>query len=367
MSKDIHKESFDESTFDKLKIFQDYTKEWLPVFIMAKNIFWKKINIIDFFAGPGTDAAGNAGSPQLILNELSVYNDVIKEKGLIVNLFLNEFKKSKFNELKSFVENNASKFPNINIEISNLDFKEAFNNWEKHLNTKDAANLVFFDQNGIKHMSEEVFKKIINFKRTDFLFFVSSSHARRFCEHESINQYLKLNKAEIDNTPFYHIHRLIQEYYKGLIPTNHEFHLGRFSLKKNSGNINGLIFGSGHVLGMEKFLKTAWKLDPERGEANYDIDKDGIIPGQIDLFSGDVTKPKKIETFENELKENITLKKLKNDKEIYLFSLQNGILPSDSSRVLKEMQKDKLIKPFKANLTSTICKKDAAITKIEFH
>jgi three-Cys-motif partner protein len=367
MTKDIHKETFDESTFDKLKIFQDYTREWLPVFIMPNTIIWKTINIVDFFAGPGEDASGNPGSPQLILKELSVYSDTILKRGLKVNVFLNEFKKKKFDVLKTFVETNKQNFPNINIEISNLDFKAAFANWEKQLNSKESANLLFFDQNGIKHMTEELFKKVIQFKCTDFLFFVSSSHARRFCEHENINQYLKLKKAEIDSTPFYHIHRLIQDYYKALIPPNFQFYLGRFSLKKETGNINGLIFGSSHVLGMEKFLKTAWKLDPERGEANYDIDKDEIMPGQINLFSGEVAKPKKIESFENELRNLIKGKKIVTDREIYLFSILSGILPSNSGKVLKEMQNEKLIKPLKPNLTSTVCKKDSPISKIEYY
>lgn len=366
MSKDIHKDTFDESTFDKLKIFQDYTKEWLPVFIMARNLYWKNINIIDFFAGPGHDASGNPGSPQLILKELSVYNNSIKERGLKVNVFLNEFKKTKYDELKSYVDSVASQYPNINIETSNLDFAQAYQNWAKHLGGKDSANLVFFDQNGIKHMSEDMFKKIIAFKRTDFLFFVSSSHARRFCEHESINQYLKLNKADIDKTPFYQIHRLIQEYYKGLIPSNFEFHLGRFSLKKNSGNINGLIFGSSHVLGMEKFLKTAWKLDPERGEANYDIDEEGISPTKQDLFSG-VIKPKKIESYEIELIGLIKAKTLNTDKQVYLFSLQNGILPSESAKMLKDLAKNKVIKKFSGSLTSDVCKRNALPSKIELY
>lgn len=367
MTKDIHKGAFDESTFDKLKIFQDYTREWLPVFIMAKDIYWKKINIIDFFAGPGTDAVGNAGSPQLLIDELSVYNDKIKENGLEVNVFLNEFNKKKYAELVSFITEIKDKYPNIKFETSNLDFSEAVNCWEKHLTNKDSANLLFFDQNGIKHMSEELFKKIIQYKRTDFLFFVSSSHARRFCEHESINQYLKLKKADIDKTPFYHIHRLIQDYYKALIPASLDFYLGRFSLKKDSGNINGLIFGSSHVLGMEKFLRTAWKLDPERGEANYDIDKDEIIPGQIDLFSGEVMKPKKIESFENELKKLILEKIIKTDKEIYLHSLQNGFLPLISKNVIKKLEEAKKIKPFTGNLTSKVCKKNNPTTEIDLY
>src|SRR6185312_3391970 len=245
--------------------------------------------------------------------------------------------------------------PDFNFEITNLDFKTSYDKWYPNLNQNDCANLIFFDQNGIKHINESVFKEIIKLKHTDFLFFVSSAHARRFCEHKSISKYLKLDKAEIQKTPYYHIHRLIQDYYKNLIPLEEEYYLGRFSLRKGRGNIYGLIFGSGHVLGIEKFLKACWKIDPERGEANYDIDKDEIVPGQIDMFTGEVDKPKKKEEFEINLEKLLLLETLCTDKAIYLHSITNGFLASHASDVIKKMQKEKRIKQFKGNLSSSVC------------
>lgn len=365
MSKDIHNKPFDEATLVKLSIFRDYTREWLPVFIAAQKIYWNTINIVDFFAGPGKDVNNCPGSPQIILSELTPHLALIKSKNIKVNIFFNEFKKKKYDALVAFINEKKSEFPDFNFEVTNLEFKAAYQNWYPKINTADCANLLFFDQNGIKHIDESVFTEIIKLKRTDFLFFVSSAHARRFSEHENIKQYLKLNKADIDSTPYYHIHRLVQEYYKSLVPQGKEYYLGRFSLRKDSGNIYGLIFGSGHVLGMEKFLKSCWKIDPERGEANYDIDKDEIIPGQIDLFTGEVRKPKKKELFETNLEKFILEKSLTTDKQVYLHSITSGFLASHASDVIKQLQKDKKIKQFKGTLNSSVCKKGGTITLIE--
>lgn len=365
MSKDIHDKPFDEATQVKLNIFRDYTREWLPVFIAARNIYWNTINIVDFFAGPGADKNGHPGSPQIILSELQPYLTLIKAKNIKVNIYFNEYKKKKYDELVIFIENQKKLFPDFNFEVTNLEFKDSYKNWYPKISTGECANLIFFDQNGIKHIDEDVFKNVIDLKRTDFLFFVSSAHARRFCEHESIKQYLKLNKADIEKTPYYHIHRLVQEYYKSLIPSGKEYFLGRFSLRKDSGNIYGLIFGSGHVLGMEKFLKSCWKMDPERGEANYDIDKDEIIRGQIDLFTGETRKPKKKELFEETLEKHILSKALTTDKQIYLHSITSGFLANHATEVIRRLQKNNKIKEFKGVLNSSVCKRNSNVIKIE--
>lgn len=57
-SKNLFEKPFDDGTLDKLEIFKDYFKEWLPVFISKKDPFWKEIQIFDFFAGQGKDSVG---------------------------------------------------------------------------------------------------------------------------------------------------------------------------------------------------------------------------------------------------------------------------------------------------------------------
>lgn len=364
MARDIHKSAFDEGTKAKLFIFQLYLREWLPVFLSAKKIYWNTINICDFFAGPGSDSVGNKGTPLLIKDELNFYHDSIIQKRLNVNLYFNEYKKDKYEALKSALLPDDEDLRSFMIEVGCLDFKEAFEKKLPILKNRNAANLLFLDQSGIKHINEDIFQQIINLKRTDFLFFISSSTIKRFSEHPNIARYIRMDAAQIEKTPYHQIHRLVLEYYRSLIPLNKEYYLTSFSLKKGAG-LYGLIFGSSNVLGIEKFLNTCWKIDPERGEANFDIDSDKIIPGQGDLFTGGVRKPKKVEVFENELKEKILDRELKTDKDVYLFTLNNSFTPAHARKLISTLISEKKIGKCKLDLTNKVCKADSKLITIE--
>ncbi|MDP2799671.1 MAG: hypothetical protein Q8O60_07310, partial [Deltaproteobacteria bacterium] len=87
-------------------------------------------------------------------------------------------------------------------------------------------------------------------------------------------------------------------------------------------NVYGLIFGSGHPRGIDKFLTVAWK---RGGDANFDIDGDGIDPAQPSLFS-EYDKPTKITSFEKELESAVLEHRLTTNKDVYLFALRNGML-----------------------------------------
>lgn len=58
MAKDFHNKPFDESSLVKLALFEEYIKEWLPVFFDRAEIIWHNINILDLFSGPGADTNG---------------------------------------------------------------------------------------------------------------------------------------------------------------------------------------------------------------------------------------------------------------------------------------------------------------------
>jgi three-Cys-motif partner protein len=364
MSRDIHKKPFDEGTKAKLAIFRDYLREWLPVFIAKKEIYWNTINIFDFFSGPGSDGFGNNGTPLIILDELQPHFENIISKKLNVNLYFNEYDKQKYETLKSTIIQEEEDLHPYSIEIDNLDFKIAFENKFPKMGNKGNTNLLFLDQTGVKHINEEIFTKITNLKQTDFLFFISSSTIKRFAEHPSISQHIKLDAQEIEKTPYHKIHRLVLEYYKSLIPPNKEYYLASFSLKKNAG-LYGLIFGSGHVLGIEKFLTTCWNIDPDRGEANFDIDDDKIQKGQFDLFTNEVKKPKKVDLFEKELREYILNGTLSNDKLIYLFTITNGFLPSHCKKIITQLTKENKIQKSNFNLSTKICKLNSIITPVK--
>lgn len=363
MSRDLHTKPFDEGTIAKLDLFRFYIREWLPVFISAKKIYWKTLNIYDFFAGPGQDINKVPGTPFIILEELKPYHELIIRKKLKVNLYFNEYNKSKCKILEESLKEVTKELP-FNIDTDSLDFAESFTKKYQSLIGKDNANLLFFDQGGIKQINPERFKQVVKIKRTDFLFFISSSTIKRFPDHPAIAKHINLNTKEVENTPYHKIHNLVLEYYKSLIPSDKEYYLAPFSIKKNAG-LYGIIFGSNNVLGIEKFLNSAWKIDPDRGTANFDIDNDNIIPGQVDLFTGQIERPKKIDFFEITLEKKIRDKTLKTDKSIYLFTLNSGMKTSYARAVLRKLINDNVIARDSFELTNKVCKPYSRITSIK--
>lgn len=353
-AKNLFRKPFDEGTKTKLTLFESYLLEWLPVFLSSNKVFWPTINIFDFFAGEGYDCIGTKGSPIIILDNIKKYEDLIRRKNLKVNVYFNEFTKNKYKTLLQNLEEYGY-VDYINIHHYNEDFQEVFKKLYPLIKAQDTANLVFLDQNGIKQINQDVFLKLVTAATTDILFFISSSLFTRFSEHKAFIKHITINQTDLTNRNYYNIHRTIFNYYKSLIPLSIQYYLAPFSIKKNS-NIYGLIFGSHHTLGIEKFLNQSWKLDEIRGEANFDSDSDSHAIIQIEMFSNKVLGPKKIESFEKELRELIISKKLKSNYQVYEYSLTNGFLPKHANIVLRSLKADNIIKNHYNSITSDIHK-----------
>lgn len=340
MSKEqFFNEAFDEATFTKLDLYKNYLQEWLAVFVARKEILYPNINLFDFFAGEGKDSKGNLGSPLIALEVIEAYRDYIENKNIQVQLFLNEKDTKKTEVLKENIEpfQTATYFK---VGIEQMEFKEAFDYYYPLMDKPKTANLIFIDQFGIKEVTEEIFLQLTQLKQTDFIFFISSSYFKRFGGEEAFKNFIVL--PDIEDVKYNNIHRKVKDYYKSLIPSNKTYYIGSFSLKKKQ-NIYGLIFGSGHPYGMEKFLKQAWKQDKDRGEANFDIDKENLTEGQIDLFSGKEKVAKKLELFEEDLENKILHQEISTDKEAYLYGLSSGFTPKHVKDILQKLIQAKKI------------------------
>lgn len=336
--KDFHARGFNEETRAKLSLFSAYLREWIPVFVARRRPYWTNVNIIDFFAGPGSDSKGNKGSPLLIADAVHEQLDRINTNKIQLRIILNEPNRSKNRKLSQNIESIRERLQPVVFEIYCNEFQPLFDHLLPSL--KDAANLIFLDQFGISQITGEVFDKLISLRQTDFLFFICSGTLYRFAEHPSIKRYLDTSMINFDD--HYQVHRRVCEWYQQRIPNDIKYFIAPFSLK-NKGNIYGLIFGSGHPLGMEKFLRSSWKIDPERGESNFDIDREGIIPNdrQQLLFPN---KPTKVTLFEQELLKLLKNKHFLYDRDIYLHAITNGFLPTHARQVCKKAKnKDILI------------------------
>lgn len=333
MGLDLHEKPFDEATLTKLLLFEGYLKEWLPVFVEQDC---PKIYIADFFAGPGKDKNGKLGSPLRIIENIFLYKERILEKGIKIEVIFNEFDTEKYNELKNNIAAVRDKLF-YSPKIYNKDFKELF--FELKDNFDENPALLFLDQNGIKQVTKDILTELANYERTDFLFFISSSFFVRFSEDPSFKLYFpEFKKEELRETNYNSIHRKVLEHYKKITKPISSIRLHPFSIRK-AKQIYGLIFGTHHIRGADKFLRLAWKINPENGEANFDIDDDRNKREQMALFP-EYRRKTKLEEFEDDLSAFIAQKKVLSNKEIFDYTIDNGFIQTHAIDVIRKLVKD---------------------------
>jgi len=317
--RDLHGRPFDEATKTKLVIYRSYIRAWLQVFLHAEAFRGKPLQFFDFFCGPGEDATGEPGSPLILLNELLAQRASLEARGHEIRIFFNDKDVKKIQSLKRLCSERSIPWP---IRFESLEFADAFNKVRQEFGA--APSLVFIDQNGVKHITKTVFNVLTQAETTDFLFFTASSYKWRF------GDLLAPDITFPEGVSYLEVHRLLADKYREWAP--HDMFIGHFSIKKES-NIYGLIFGSHHWRGMQKFLEIAWKLDGACGEADYAMELD-TVQGVMDFEKGTTGfKKRKVELFQEKLVNLIKSQVLTTDKAVFLHCLVNGFLP----RVAKDV------------------------------
>jgi hypothetical protein len=184
---------------------------------------------------------------------------------------------------------------------------------------------------------------------TDFIFFISSSFVKRFKEHHYTKKYIDTERIPFDESKPDECHRLIADYYQKLIPQNKEYYIHHFTIKKGA-NYWGLIFGTNHSLGMEKFLRVCWKKDKYSGESDFNIDNDEPVDS---LFYTGNTSNKK-EKVKNDIKVKILASEISDNIQGLKYALKNRCLPEVFVSVVQELEKGGLVKCYqKMNKQST--------------
>jgi len=337
---DFHQTAFDDATKLKLEIYRQYLEKWLPVFVVSKtHSDWNgRINVFDFFSGPGKDSNGEVGSPLIAISSCRKNLGLLINYNRSVSLSFSDKMASKTNRLLGELEKESLP-KNIKYSVDTGEFTDVFN---RSLDTMSrAANLLFIDQCGIKEVNQTVFTKLTSLPRSDFIFFFASSHFKRFRDSDEFRSHIGSQHGPNHSTSHSDTHRLVAEMYRHWLPADKEYYIAPFSLKKGA-NIYGLIFGSSNLLGISKFLEICWQIDPERGEANFDIDGDNLPKqGQnLDMFRSNDTA-NKVTIFQNEIKNAILEGNLKSDYEVYRYSLENGFLPVKHAKpIVVQLKKD---------------------------
>jgi three-Cys-motif partner protein len=330
-------EQYDEATLAKLRIFELYTQEWIPVFLARPQPDFLAVHIFDFFSGPGGDGKGVYGSPLRILDQLRRYHN----KGLAgwgnvpIHVHLFDKDRKKISRLHSIIDQPEWQIPGVQVDCRQLAFQDALEEHRNLLSKNRVAKLLIIDQYGVDEVSDEVFKTLVAFPRTDFIFFLSSSTLHRFRSHPAIKQ--KIGPLEDS----YDVHRVAVDYYRNLIPKKEAVFLAPFSIKKRS-NVYGLVFCSHHPLGIHKFLKVAWENDEIAGEANFDIDRENISHGEM-LLGFEEMRPNKVRVFEAQLDQALRRGEMHTEADVVRFCIEAGMTCQHSAPILKRLKAEGVI------------------------
>jgi three-Cys-motif partner protein len=331
----FHDEPYDAGTLTKLKIFELYVQAWIPVFVSRPEPPFPEIHLFDLFSGPGTDAVGVPGSPLRILSQLKRYQlqGLPGWSRVKIGVHFSDSHAGKTERLAGIVATPEWRIVGITPVVRQMRFRDALELHRPVLENPRAAKLLILDQFGVDEIDEEVFRDLVRLPRTDFIFFLSSSTLHRFRNHPAIS--IKIDRPENS----YDVHRAAFTHFRKLAGS--DAFLGRFSIRKRS-NIYGLIFGSQHPLGVHKFLEVAWSNDEIAGEANFDIDREGVASGEM-LLSLAELRPKKIQEFEADLEHAIRAGEMRTEADLVRFAIEAGMTCQHCTPVIKKLKAEDLI------------------------
>lgn len=345
MTKDINDSPFDECTQLKLDLFREFFREWISVFAYNQGV--SKIYVYDLFAGSGQDPLGHPGSPRILIQEARgkdfQYCGAFGRNGENkVKFAFNELLPDKEKELEINVNKELLSCKNDcphpkcpfekSVSFNQVPFEEILKNenFIKIMRNPRYAKFLLLDQYGYKQISDDVFKELIAYPKTDILFYISSSNIKRFKNMPAVQKHLAIASDDYNGTKTREAHRVIVNHYKSLVPDGHEYYLHGFTIKRDS-NYWGVVFGSSHSYGMEKFVKVCWAHDKYSGESNCNIDDD-----IGELFCSVSNKKTQIK---EEIRHRILAREIVTNKQGMEFALHNGCLPKFFHDVVAEMIK----------------------------
>ncbi|MEN9919525.1 MAG: three-Cys-motif partner protein TcmP [Bacteroidota bacterium] len=332
--KDINKSKFDNGTHLKLDIFRECFRAWFPV--LANDKYTEKIFVYDLFAGSGTDAHGDYGSPLVLLDEAKgdkkQFCNFVNNKDKEITFIFNEKEVDKAEALKkgiiTYFEDCQSDCEfskcayKAKVEVKNDTFINVFqsSSFENVLKDRRVGKFVLLDQYGYKEISDEIFLKLVAYPKTDFIFFIASNYVKRFKSLPAVTDYFqKIGSTNFNESEPKECHRIIADYFRQLMPPNKEYYLHHFSYLKKT-NYYGLIFGTNHTYGMEKFLSVCWSHDRLSGESTENMYNDFEV-GSLFYNPGNSNKKQEIKHL---VEEEILNLRIKTNVEGFKFVLSKG-------------------------------------------
>ncbi|MFK5891183.1 MAG: three-Cys-motif partner protein TcmP [Flavobacteriaceae bacterium] len=338
MKKDEFFKNQSHLTSAKIKIFEEYIKGYLPKLLMT----FETCIIADLFCGPGKNGK-NSGSPLILINTINdlLHSKHFSNKKLKIYILFNDQNKENIDNLEKELVKTKYNKNILSVTTKNENYEDYIEKFIKRLENNKTPKFIFLDPFTYSNVKMEDLKKLINLPHTEVLLFIPIFHSYRFAS----TRFEKRHKTrkfieEFTSKGIYNYDNIIEFMLsvREQLITKLSLEFVRPVLLDGGGSKNSLFLLTKHQKGMLLMNKVVFK--------NSD---DGIRLSIDNLYQDLLFKPEEVSTFVDKFK-NCIVEKLKqknlSNKQIVDYTIQKGLLPKHSKKILIELYSNGKIKVF---------------------
>lgn len=334
----------------KVDLYSKYLAKYLN--ILKRANFCEKIFLYDLMCGEGIYSDKSEGSPIVALKTIKEHYFSNNRSCIEMDVKFNDNALSdvekgryKIDRVEEFSQN-IFKPDNVLVSYTKLDFvSDIYDKLITRIKSlkRNERMLLFLDPHGYKDIKPNHIKEILCNDSIELILFVPITPMYRFANKsikddefsggESLKQILKtlLKDEDLVFTKESAFIDTLKNRYRSFL--SNKYFVDTFTLQRDKSNTYALFFFTPHYKGFETMLKTKWELDDSSGRGFKIRDKN-----QLDFFNDDV----EYSTYPKLLEDYIKIGNGKiNNKDLYLFGLQNGFLPSHTKKVFDEWRTTK--------------------------
>lgn len=289
--------TLDSHTAAKHRVLRSYLDGWLPVMgHQAQRVGDDdpRLLLVDGFAGPGRYTSGEPGSPLIMLDALLSHKSFGELSSVHFAFLFIEHDKDRVEHLRKEIAGLGDLPGNISVDIQHGEFEKTFSAVIDPIIEKGAhliPTFAFIDPFGYSSASMSITGRLLDFPRCETLFFLPMSFIHRFVGREGQEGALTSLfgtdewRAAIPLQGLERTACLLELFESQLKQSGGVEYVRSFQLRTQDGNDYRLVFGLGHLKGLEIAKDAMWRVDPVAGTSYIATTESGQ---EVLFSSGDI-------------------------------------------------------------------------------
>ena len=287
-------------TAAKHRVLRAYLDGWIAVMgqqaLRVPSTEVPRLLLVDGFAGPGRYASGEPGSPLIMLEALRNHSAFARLGGVRFILLFIEHDERRVQHLEGEIKALGPLPANVVVHVQHGEFETTFGallDEATDAGKRLVPTFAFIDPFGYSTSPMSLSGRLLDFPRCEVLSFLPLSFVHRFVGRErqenAMNSLFGCEdwKAAIEMKGAERTRFLLELFETQLGKNAGVQHVRSFQLHTQDGEDYRLVFGLGHVKGLEIAKDAMWKVDPVSGTSYKATTESGqeVLFGAADTVS----------------------------------------------------------------------------------